>query len=421
MRSTGIRIFSFGLLCTMILTAGCTKGSMEYRPDSDGKVTVTLNFTAEGPLRAARGAASGTHAPAVISLTRAVATPSSTDETAGRDMWVLQYDMASPQGELRTKELVSEIYQEGEKVYVRAELEPMASSRIVVIANDPGSISDGTPAIGSTLSELNAMNFEVASATGTGIPRDGSGVLPMRGESADMTLEAGTPATVRLPLYRLVSKVRFTLDNRCADTYPRLTVTSVALRKVPAVGSYTRIVEPTHSSVRFPAADPDNFMNYGPVTEGVNTAHGEYLWYMAPNSRGTGTATKPSDKTIMTAPDGQGSYCSYISVQGVMEKLSGGEQLPMSYRIYLGGNSTDDYNIWANEAYTVRMTVNTLPDNPEVDMGHDGFEIEISGPGGNHDNTVEDWDNPSFDIGPGIDVEDTDGTHDNTVEGWGNN
>ena len=112
---------------------------MEYRPDSDGKVTVTLNFTAEGPLRAARGAASGTHAPAVISLTRAVATPSSTDETAVRDMWVLQYDMASPQGELRTKELVSEIYQEGEKVYVRAELEPMASSRIVVIANDPGS------------------------------------------------------------------------------------------------------------------------------------------------------------------------------------------------------------------------------------------------------------------------------------------
>ena len=104
-----------------------------------------------------------------------------------------------------------------------------------------------------------------------------------------------------------------------------------------------------------------------------------------------------------------------------MEKLSGGEQLPMSYRIYLGGNSTDDYNIWANEAYTVRMTVNTLPDNPEVDLGHDGFEIEISGPGGNHDNTVEDWDNPSFDIGPGIDVEDTDGTHDNTVEGWGNN
>lgn len=432
-----LQTFGVFTLCVVLLaeTPGCTKGSTEYCPGSDDKVSVTLSFSADGVLHASSPAAEqGRHSGALHVVpsasvapsaagnpVRALSTPSFTDETAVRDMWVLQYDMSESGGSLRSVRHVDEVLQQGASVYVRAELEPLANTRIVVVANDPGPLAATPPVVGSSLSVLNAMTFAVASATGGGIPQDDSGVLPMRGESADIKLEAGVPATVRIPLYRLVSKIRFTLDNRCAKDYPRLTVTAVALRKVPSVSSYSRIVESTHATVRFPEALPSHFTNYVPVTEGIEAPKSEFLWYMAPNSRGRGTATKPSDKTVMTAPDGQGAYCTYISVQGFMEQQQAGERLPMSYRIYLGGNSTDDYNLWANEAYTVRMTVNSLPDHPEVNMGYDGFEVEISGPGDDHDNPVEGWDNPSYDLGPGIDVEDTDAEHDNTVEGWGNN
>ena len=64
--------------------------------------------------------------------------------------------------------------------------------------------------------------------------------------------------------------------------------------------------------------------------------------------------------------------------------------IPMSYRVYLGANSYNDYNVWANEAYRVKLTIRELPVDP-AEVGHDGFTVELTAVEGFHDNTVEGW------------------------------
>lgn len=397
------------LLAGSMLLTGCAKESAADSPADGGGARVTLSFSAEGPLHAvdkgaakARGmaATASALAPAQASAvttgsgpaTRGVLNPSMVDEWAVADMWVLQYDMSGgPEGSLAARRYVGSVVQDGATVRVTADLEPMEKARIVVLANAPGFFSESELPTGSTLADLAALTFDIHSASGSALPEEYSAVLPMRGDSeSEMKLEMGQVATVRVPLYRLVSKVHFTVSNLCTEGYPNLTLTDVTLRNVPAVGSYARVAEATHAAVRYPAAGGDNFKDYDAIIEGLG-AGCELLWYMAPNSRGVGSGTTPADKTLATAPQGQGDYCSYVLVQGMIQMEEMGPLIPMSYRVYLGGNSVNDYNVWANRAYRIRMTISSLPDAPEVEVGHDGFTVELAGTDGEHDNTVEGW------------------------------
>lgn len=101
-----------------------------------------------------------------------------------------------------------------------------------------------------------------------------------------------------------------------------------------------------------PAENADNFQNYLSVTDNVV---GGYTWYMPENLRGTGTATDPKNKTAETAPSGQKDYCTYIELSGLYQD-SGTSKL-VSYRVYLGENNTDDYNVKANRIYNVSMSI----------------------------------------------------------------
>lgn len=74
---------------------------------------------------------------------------------------------------------------------------------------------------GSTLADLAALTYPVNAASGSALPEEYSSTLPMRGDSGeDLKLETGQTATVRIPLYRLVSKVNFTVDNLCSEGWP---------------------------------------------------------------------------------------------------------------------------------------------------------------------------------------------------------
>lgn len=243
---------------------------------------------------------------------------------------------------------------------------------------------------GSTLADLAALTYPVNAASGSALPEEYSSTLPMRGDSGeDLKLETGQTATVRIPLYRLVSKVNFTVDNLCSEGWPRLTLTDISLRNVPAAGSYGRVTAATHASMRYPAAASGNFKDYEVLSDGLGTQC-EMLWYLAPNSRGTGIGTTPADKTAANAPFGEGDYCTYAYVQGMMQLEEDAYLIPMSYRVYLGANSYNDYNVWANEAYRVKLTIRELPVDP-AEVGHDGFTVELTAVEGFHDNTVEGW------------------------------
>ena len=307
------------------------------------------------------------------------------------DLWVLQYDMSGgAAGSLAARRYVGSTVQDGATVRVTADLEPMEQARIVVLANVPGMFSESELPTGSTLADL-ALTYPVNASSGSALPEEYSSTLPMRGDSGDdLKLETGQTATVRIPLYRLVSKVNFTVDNLCSEGWPRLTLTDISLRNVPAAGSYGRVTAATHASTRYPAAASGNFKDYDVLSDGLGTQC-EMLWYLAPNSRGTGIGTEPADKTAANAPFGEGDYCTYAYVQGMMQLEEDAHLIPMSYRVYLGGNATNDYNVWANEAYRIKLTIRKLPADP-AEIGHDGFTVELTATEGFHDNTVEGWD-----------------------------
>lgn len=389
---------------------GCSKespagGASGACPGEASDVRVTLSLASDGPLHAVDKDATGAHGAAAptpgtasdpvcaagASATRGVVNPSIVDEWAVSDLWVLQYDMSGgAAGSLAARRYVASTVQDGATVRVTADLEPMEKARIVVLANAPGMFSESELPTGSTLADLAALTYPVNAASGSALPEEYSSTLPMRGDSGeDLKLETGQTATVRIPLYRLVSKVNFTVDNLCSEGWPRLTLTDISLRNVPAAGSYGRVTAATHASMRYPAAASGNFKDYEVLSDGLGTQC-EMLWYLAPNSRGTGIGTTPADKTAANAPFGEGDYCTYAYVQGIMQLEEDAYLIPMSYRVYLGANSYNDYNVWANEAYRVKLTIRELPVDP-AEVGHDGFTVELTAVEGFHDNTVEGW------------------------------
>lgn len=389
---------------------GCSKespagGASGERPGEASDVRVTLSLASDGPLHAVGKDATGAHGVAAptpgtasasvctagASSTRGVVNPSIVDEWAVYDLWVLQYDMSGgAAGSLAARRYVASTVQDGARVRVTADLEPMEKARIVVLANVPGMFSESELPTGSTLADLAALTFPINSTSGSALPEEYSPALPMRGDSGeDLKLEMGQTAVVRIPLYRLVSKVNFTVDNRCSEGYPNLTLTDISLRNVPASGSYGRVTAATHASTRYPAAAGSNFKDYDMLSDGLGTQC-EMLWYLAPNSRGTGIGTEPADKTAVNAPSGEGDYCTYAYVLGMMQTEEDAPLIPMSYRVYLGANSYNDYNVWANEAYRVKLTIRELPVDP-AEVGHDGFTVELTAVEGFHDNTVEGW------------------------------
>lgn len=389
---------------------GCSKDttSESFPPSDSGEASgccVTLCFSSDGPLHAVGKDATGAHGVAAptpgtasasvcaagASSTRGVVNPSIVDEWAVYDLWVLQYDMSGgAAGSLAARRYVASTVQDGASVRVTADLEPMEKAHIVVLANVPGMFSESELPTGSTLADLAALTFPINSTSGSALPEEYSPALPMRGDSGeDLKLEMGQTAVVRIPLYRLVSKVNFTVDNRCSEGYPNLTLTDISLRNVPASGSYGRVTAATHASTRYPAAASGNFKDYDMLSDGLGTQC-EMLWYLAPNSRGTGIGTTPADKTAANAPFGEGDYCTYAYVQGMMQMEEDAPLIPMSYRVYLGANSYNDYNVWANEAYRVKLTIRELPVDP-AEVGHDGFTVELTAVEGFHDNTVEGW------------------------------
>lgn len=69
-----------------------------------------------------------------------------------------------------------------------------------------------------------------------------------------------------------------------------------------------------------------------------------------------GTAEDQFHKTAGTAPAGQGDFCTYMEVQGIYT-VPVGLRSYIYYRIFLGANNTDDYNLRRNTHYTVNTTI----------------------------------------------------------------
>ncbi len=376
-----------------VLAAGCSESDRENESPvsgglpgvsgeiSEGMVPMLLDLCSNGRLTSAAGSQAATRA-------------ASPDETAVGDMWMLQFDTeASAEGSLVHRAYIpaQDIVQSGTSVTASVMLRESASSVIVVVANAPESFTVSTLPAGTKLTELRARTFAVSSTTGASLPSDASARLPMFGETEQIAVSLVGSQSVSVKLTRLVSRMSLRLVNSFTSGFPHLELTSVTLRNAPTKIAYGPLTEHTaYLGDVFPEASADHFRNYDPVTTGLGDSETSYLWYIGPNRRGKGTATQAKDKSALTAPDGQGSYCTYVSIRGKVTDKANASARDVVYNVYLGANNIDDYNLWANAAYSARLTVTGFNDN-QLEVGYDGFGITVGPLDGIADNTITGW------------------------------
>lgn len=376
-----------------VLAAGCSKGDGREEapvpggvpgteaPLPEGMVPMLLDLSSNGRLTSAAGSQAATRA-------------AGPDETAVGDLWMLQFDTeASAEGSLVHRAYIpaQDISQSGTTVTASVMLRESASSVIVVVANAPESFTVSTLPDGTKLTELRARTFAVSSTTGASLPSDASARLPMFGETGQIAVSLVGSQSVSVKLTRLVSRMSLRLVNSFTSGYPLLELTGVTLRNAPTKIAYGPLTEDaTYLGGVFPEAEESNFRDYDPVTTGLAGSETSYLWYIGPNRRGKGTATKAEDKSALTAPEGQGSYCTYISIRGKLTRTEGAAAEDVTYNVYLGANNTDDYNLWANAAYSARLTITGFNEDL-IEVGYDGFGITVGPLDGIADNTITGW------------------------------
>lgn len=177
--------------------------------------------------------------------------------------------------------------------------------------------------------------------------------------TASLTTQINSLIPLRMKFIRSLAKVNVT-----CSVAPGIAFTPVRLQ----IKNVPKSLNLVNTTVTTPEAESSNFQNYQSLTENVSSG---YTWYIPENIRGTGNADNPKNKTEITAPSGQGQYCTYVELSGLYQKESTTKLI--SYKVYLGNDNQLDYNVISNNIYNVdlnivginetdrRITVETLP------------------------------------------------------------
>lgn len=266
------------------------------------------------------------------------------NENVITDLWVVQLN---PDGtaQLQAPKYITTGFTESSgdwKVSV-----PLKSQdcKIFFIANTH---SDSAFTNADTEDMVKAVNIAVSAETKLASDKG----IPMSG------MWQGTPdllgVTQRVSLSRAVSKVNFSI-NASLPVGERFQLHSVNVKKVPGILSYYRGVD---AATPYPA-NPDTIeysvSTFNKTELGVTPQ--SLWWYLPENARGTGSATIQTEKAKSDKfPPNQAAYCTYIEVRGEYFYRTG-LGVAATYRIYLGANNTNDYNLLRNTLYNVKTTI----------------------------------------------------------------
>lgn len=314
------------LLCTALF-AGCTKDPLtEEITQGDGKTikatfTLSPEFVEEINVRSADGV----------------------NENAITNVWVIQL----AQDGLTQLQVPQYIIMQtaGSPDYKMSVSLQRSASKVYFIANT----NDNT-AYANANTEAKVLAVTRAISTEADLVSTSKNI-PMAG------IWSGTPDLLglsgRVSLSRAVAKVNFTLS-ASLPAREVFTLKSITVKNVPGTLNYYR--DAAKLDVYPYPATPTIINDYSitAYNDILNTTAKSLWWYLPENARGVGTATIQFDKGTKF-PTGQSSYCTYIEVKGVYEAAGG--TYDAVYKIYLGTNNTNDYNLKRNTVYNVNTTI----------------------------------------------------------------
>lgn len=192
-----------------------------------------------------------------------------------------------------------------------------------------------------------------------------TGSLPMYGRS-DLSVTASTQ-DASIPVQRLVGRYELRISKANLSDGVSLKVNSVRVRNMASS------ICPFSSEYVATGTVSDGDCSSSEDIASLN-AGGAVLYYVAENLQGREPGIKdPRDKIPTYAfsnvnPD----KATYLEIKGCFRKE--GNDIDVTYRFFLGGNSTDDFNIRRNTNYIVTLAPYDL------NNGNDWWKCEKDGP-----------------------------------------
>lgn len=217
-------------------------------------------------------------------------------------------------------------------------LEPDKVHTVYALVN----MGDMTASIPLSESDLQSLTYRIPSYT------DGAGSVAARGIPMAGKLTWPGHGTV-IPVERLLAKVTATLSCEWEGA---------AIRSV-RVCNLNRALRPFGDAAREEDWDQQEFQ------QGTGTASGTFVFYVPENRQGTIGGIRTS---LDKSPDRNDEVRARSARLTYLETVAGGSgryEGSITYRSYLGGNATTDFDIRRNAHY--RWTIRFLPDGLQYD------------------------------------------------------
>lgn len=357
--NNGLQLWRPCLLLVMLLMAvSCRREQLPVTSDTQETVAarfrLTPEFTGEIEVKSSAGI----------------------DESAIKDVWVIQLNEAGTAA-LQKPEYITAVSSLSE---VNVFLKRLPSQVYFIVNSHNDALFDVAAAL-TTFTAAKIEGTDAAAGLGMTLP-DGTTAeatltqngLPMAGKWT------GTPTLTgitQVSLTRAVAKVIFSL-NAVLPKGDAFKVTGVRMRGVPNVLQYYRDAAALGTGT-YPAA-AGRYLDYPmeAFTGNLTSATQTFTFYLPENRRGISSQTDAAQKNLNNAPAGQGKYCTYVEISG--EYTEGSAMAPVVYMIFLGENTTNDYNLLRNRSYNIQTTIQgqTLTDtrvNRELDYTDNGKSL----------------------------------------------
>ena len=261
-------------------------------------------------------------------------------------LWLLQFDNSTKKLMVKTFFSASQV----QKNKVEVTLASSSSSTVYFVGNVFAGTFNRLVVNTSTLADFEAMTLNYGSELAV---TNGESNLPMVASWSGNIDDLPDKITLK----RLAAKLIFTCKVDLEVASHSFALKTIRLCNVPTFSSYKAPAVPTgtSSSSFYPAGEADNFMDYDPIdvsvqgsdVEAMRTTGITQVWYLPENLRGVKNGLNDSQKGEVNAPE----FSTFIELTGIYTQ--GSESFEVSYRIYPGTTSNNNFNVIRNYKYTL--------------------------------------------------------------------
>lgn len=294
-----------------------------------------------------------------------------TEQITINDVWIFQYAGENPTSPLHVQHVtesgkitdMNDNDQSISKNYIiQVETDGFSDvdSRFYVIVNAGDDLDRALEKFTQSGSNISESDLKAETMAISNVPQNEIGFLTSgpidykqksvtERENIDPPAESSVKAIIDVPLRRAYAKIILKKSEKSSDKF--------------TPGSISITNYPSEMAVAVCGGDEAAGATY-PMTSNASTVEVTKKWngnplsfYMGENLRGTGTGSSMADKAkAQYGPAGSLDNCTYIDINGIYKYESSYDAVGVSYRIYLGGNLLNDYNI--QRGYSYNLTIN---------------------------------------------------------------